>query len=233
MPQKLAKVAVAPPQFLYQLQKVPSQEIFNKGVSVGFVRHRGGYVREKGVDAYYRSKHIKIEEPERLQKRVKGWTADAVDEALDLREIPRVPMADFSPEIIPLPEQYRKFGEASEDGKDNVNNPYIYFRPAKVFKGELPTSARDANAVLIPIVVYAYLHNAGWFIGQEWGCTAGARFRILWLLYSVKDRSLLRWADMDTRVLPNNIFHPDRPTGEKIWLNVEARMKTALEESFQ
>ena len=53
-------VALAPAQFLHQMQAHPQEEWFEQNSTVGFMLHEGGFVTDKGMGGYTHTKTVSI-----------------------------------------------------------------------------------------------------------------------------------------------------------------------------
>ena len=109
-----------------------------------------------------------------------------------------------------------------------MNAPYLQVEPARQIEKQ-----ESAGYILVPTIVYAYSHNAGWFVGQQWGCSAGVRLRLLWAVYERRTGTRRFWMDVDIPWQAEGIFHPDRPTRQQLWNQVRSRMEDVLTDTFQ
>ena len=85
----------------------------------------------------------------------------------------------------------------------------------------------------MPFVAHYYSHSGGWFIGQNDGCEAGARIRILWLLYDTQTGQLATWGDVSERHVQERMYSPSRAQREDYLMLVEAKVHEALKEQLR
>ncbi len=193
-------VAVAPTQVLAELPAVATEDPFEAGLTVGHVHHAGGYeLRDVPTGVLARSKSITVNAADDYAEQVRAWVDDTVSDALLRRGTSWVRAEGFDPEAFVPPRQSNLRGTTKHDGNDNLNLPRFQLRPEP-----LPAEARqgiEGDVLLVPMVVYYYSHNGGWFIGQRKGSSGGARFRLHWAVYDLGSGTPLSWMDQDARLI--------------------------------
>ena len=226
-------IVLAPTQFLFALEEHGPDQMFEAGDAVGFITHAGGFVHQPGAGGYVRSKEVTIEQHAEYRARVTRWTQSTLGRALSAAKISWQPLEATAALSAPKPLRSELLTEESPDGKDDVNMPYLEFTPAPRWGSTplsslVPSQGASEEAVLVPTVLYYYAHNAGWFLGQEWGCASGARFRLLLALYRVRDGLLISSHDLEARVLNEKVFNPDRTALERTLRALESKMTVAV-----
>lgn len=210
---KPQRVALAPTQFYYDHYDVSpeGEEMFETNMSVGFVKHIGGYVVKQGEDdvgSYRRSREVKIKRHEKYRDEIADYVHRAFAKSIRDDGLAMVPLDEGTlPEKAFRPEKHKRYAAPSKKGTDNVNAPYFDVKP-KMAVAEMPEVGADI--LLVPYVVYYYVHNRGWFIGQKWGAPAGARFRVMWGAYDTSNGQLLGWSDIDLKLVEEGKFFPNQ-----------------------
>jgi len=231
-------IVLAPTQFLFALEGHGPEQMFEAGDTVGFTTHKGGFVHQPGAGGYVRSKEVIIEQHAEYRARVTRWTQNRIGRALSAAKINWRPLESATALTVPKPLRSELLAVESPDGKDDVNMPYVEFAPADRWGSPplsslVPPQGASEDAVLVPTVLYYYAHNGGWFLGQEWGCVAGARFRLLLSLYRVRDGLLISSHDLEARERIENIFNPDRTAIERALLALESKMTAAVTKALR
>lgn len=231
-------IVLAPTQFLFALEGHGPDQMFEAGDAVGFITHKGGFMHQAGAGGYVRSKEVTIEQHAEYRARVTRWTQGRVGQALSAAKINWRPFENTTALTVPKPLRNELLAVESPDGKDDVNMPYLEFSPADRWGSPplaslVPPQGASEDAMLVPTVLYYYAHNSGWFLGQEWGCVAGARFRLLLALYRVRDGLLLSSQDLEARERIENVFNPDRTSIERALLALENKMTTAVTKALR
>ena len=207
------KVLVAEIQWLHALEETPQEQWFERGNAQGFIQHRGGLVEPTAPGERIRSKETSISRRAMFAELFSQWHRQQVQSVFGGRALSLDSPAQA--EGMSAPERIRKFGDVSRTGNDNVNVPALHLKPVKSWSGAQQFADR-AGAVLVPIVPYYYAHNPGWFYGQEWGCSSGARARIMWVIYSTADGRLLTWWDVETGLQEEKVRQPEEGVIEQL-----------------
>jgi hypothetical protein len=207
------RVALAPTQFYYEHFDVSpeGEEMFDTNLAVGYLNHVGGYIEvpgEDGVGTIRRSRKVEVKRHEKYRKEISQLIQRAFEETIrnDKKRVVRVESENF-PQKQFKPEKRKQYAAPSKDGKDNVNVPYLDVEPTYSIE-EMPDV--KADIIVVPYVVYYYVHNRGWHHGQRWGNPAGGRFRLMWSAYDVSSGELLGWSDIDLKLVEEKKFHPNQ-----------------------
>ena len=187
----------------------------------------GGYEVENTGDAGLQTiaKHYELNSAEEYRATVTEWADSAFGAVLDERKIAWQPV-DLS---VNVPVKHLSRGSHPLDGTDNINIPRFTLEPSPLPAPVSLSGRRSApqglvdgvDLVLVPLVVAYYSHNAGWFVGQEHGCGAGARFRLLWTAYDAATGVALEWGDVDRRTIEPYTFQPNSSQLEDMLIVVE------------
>jgi hypothetical protein len=215
-------------------------DVFLEGNAVGFLYHRGGFITEQSHVAYVRTKNVKLKEHEGYAKRIGELAGDLLIRHLELRNIAVDEGLEISHEALPtLKRRNRRvtLEELEDDdlmGSDNANLPPFDVIPARKWK-TIPTEGplAEADFVLVPIVIHYYVHNVGWFRGQEWGSGgAGGRARLLWALYATDDGRLVAWSDVEARENESARLHPNMLEVDDILIKLDVKFEQVLGQSL-
>jgi hypothetical protein len=174
---------------------VPRDAAFLRNEYVGNVRFGGGFVRTGDVALEVRARLIELGQEERYREDAVRWLGEMVPRALGELGVPVGPPA--AP-VTAAPERRRTRGLHPEDGHDNINLPRVDLVPAA-----LTAEDRAANAayrwVVVPWLKLYYSHNGGWFLGQSFGCTAGARVEAMIAVYDTSSGRPVWWMTAEGR----------------------------------
>ena len=115
--------------------------------------------------------------------------------------------------------------KVADEGVDNINipNEILDFKIQSNFdfKGK-------QGILLVPIVQYSYSHNAGWFNGQDWGCMAGVRAKLLLVWIQMETKTVLHVEGLEAKQkeYQNSRYnYLDRSRNfQKIWKEIEAQI---------
>ena len=217
------RVGLAPTVFMADLNG--ERDDFRDGVYVGNVVMTGGYVVENTGEAGLQTiaKNYELNSIEAYRSTVSDWVDTAFAAVLDERKVSWKPV-DLS---VQVPVKHLTRGSHPLDGTDNVNIPRFTLDPAP-----LGAAVGGVDLVVVPLVVAYYSHNAGWFVGQEHGCGAGARFRLLWTAYDATTGVALEWGDVDRRTIEPYTFQPNSSQLEDMLIAVEHGVAKELRREF-
>ncbi len=157
----------------------PRDAAFLRNEFFGNIRFGGGFVRTGDVALEVRARLIEFGLDARYAADGTRWLSDALPRVLDAVD---VPIGAPAPAVAPVPERQRFRGLHPEDGHDNVNLPRTELIPAALDSAQRATLG-GSRWVIVPYLRSYYTHNGGWFLGQTFGCTAGARVEALVVLY--------------------------------------------------
>lgn len=125
----------------------------------------------------------------------------------------------------PPPERVRLRGLHPDDGHDNLNLPRTVLAP-----GPVPAIPEGLGArwLLVPYLRSYYVHNAGWFIGQDEGCMAGARVDVFLVLYDLAEGRAAWWMEATGRHIQPHVGQPSTAEQEQYLLWAEEQVERAL-----
>lgn len=215
-------VGLAPTVFLADLNEL--EDDFRAGAYVGNVVMSGGYVLENTGDAGIQtvSKDYELNSVESYRSTITDWTDVTMSALLDDRGVTWKRVETDVPAPIRRPAR----GSHVSDGTDNVNLPRFTLEPSSIE----PVSGVDF--VLVPMVVQYYSHNSGWFVGQEHGCGAGARLRMLWTAYDAASGAPMEWRDVDQRSIEPYVFQANSAQLEDLLIEVEEGLAKDLKKEL-
>lgn len=216
-PKELGTVGLAAPMFLQDTSETP----FDDGVYVGNIVLSGGYVvTERGdYGMQTHSKEITLSGEDTYRT----LSHDTVSQMFET-SLTESGTTWLAVEVVGgTPERRKLRGSHAEDGTDNVNLPRFTLSPSAIEPVE------GVDHVLVPYVVRYYSHNAGWFYGQEKGCGAGARLRVLWVLHDADSGGVAAWRDIDVRHIDPYLFSPSSAEIEDGLIEVETLLRRDLD----
>jgi hypothetical protein len=108
-------------------------------------------------------------------------------------------------------------------GRDNQPLPRFALEP-----GGLADPPEGTDVIVVPWVVRWYSHNGGWFLGQTYGTSAGARVRVFLVTHDASTGDALAWSDIDASYLSPTEFSPNTATTEDLLLLAEAALGAKL-----
>jgi len=204
-------VVLAEPTLLAHVED-PETDPFRAGSFVGSLMFSGGYITEAGP---FGMQNISARVERGGQDRVRELATDALREALD-SACGDCAWADLP---SPAPRRRKLPGTYAEEGRDNLALPRFRLEPASLDPAAL-AHLPEADIVVVPLIVACYTHNGGWFPGQTWGTTAGARFRVLITSYDARAGQALAWSEIDVRYLDPEESSPNSSQVEQYLLEV-------------
>jgi hypothetical protein len=219
-------VALAPALVVSDIPDPSIEDLYVEGLYVGNVIFSGGYITVQ-VDGgmQHISKDTALERQETYAPQARAWLDDVMQASLAKRHIAVLPFPDLDPTYLTPPTRKYPRGSVPEDGSDNQHLPRFELIPASL--SEAPTLPAGASHLLVPLIVHYYSHNGGWFQGQTYGCAAGARARVLWVLYDERG-VLIGWGEHAAGVIDDWIFSPNSVQVDDYLLEVEDRIAKSL-----
>ncbi len=220
-------VGLAPPVLLHEVPGVVQEDVFLENLFVGNVVFSGGFevVRADG-GLQNRSLHIDLDLQEPYAREIRAMVEDWMIAALDRQKITWQRLDALPDESLPVPQRRDLRGSYDLEGRDNQNMPVALFNPTAL--RAVPALPDGIDAVLVPMVVYYYSHNGGWFQGQTWGTHTGARIRVLWSLHDAGGGRLLAWGDHETRQILKSVSSPNSSQLQDTLMEAEADMARSL-----
>lgn len=162
-----------PPTALDPVRDAP----FLRNEFIGNIRFGGGLIRTGDIALDVRARLIEFNHQGDYLAQARTWLDTTVQEALTTRGLdrPAQPIGG----LVPASRELQR-GMHPEDGRDNINAPRGLLVPASLPAAAVPPGARW---LLVPFLRHYYTHNGGWFIGQRYGCSGGARVEVVLALY--------------------------------------------------
>jgi len=205
--------------------------VFYANVFVGKIWHRGGYDLLPEVGNQVRSLGLTFTHQADYARQALAWTDETLAEVLTGADRPWTRLDDSVESALRAPHRAAIRGTTKLDGQDNQNLPGFTLEPVALDPGGLPAGI-TAPQLLVPFVVSYYAHNGGWFVGQQKGCPAGARFRLLWVLYDTATGAVESWQDVDARTVEPFFYTPNDQQLEDYQIRVEDDVRAALEKAL-
>ncbi|NOY26178.1 MAG: hypothetical protein GXP62_09935 [Oligoflexia bacterium] len=205
--------------------------VFYANLFVGKIWHGGGYELLPEVGNQVRSLGISLSLQRPYAEQAQQWTDDTIAAVLTERGASWTPVGSSIEAALAPPRRTSVRGTQALDGEDNQNLPNFTLIPTALDPAALPKGI-TADQILVPIIVHYFAHNGGWFLGQADGCPAGARFRILWVLYDVASGRVVTWGDISTRYVEPYFYTPNDVQLQDYLIQAETRMRSALSKSL-
>lgn len=228
-PDRVDLVAVADPVFLADVPGAVDGDVLWAGAWVGDVLFAGGYVEEErdgGLE--HRSRDIALGQEETYRRQIRDVVSGCLGDALGPEGRKWVAAGAVDPGRVPPPRRRDMRGTGAEDGHDNQALPRFELTPGPMEGVALPAGA---DALLLPIVVHYYAHNGGWFLGQTYGNSGGARVRLLWTLYG-PDGRVLGYGDHQAKYEDHGNFSPNSAEVQDYLIAVEERLCRDLDHAL-
>lgn len=191
---------------------------------VGILRFGGGLVRMGETALEVRARLVEFHQGEELRKQGTAWLDGVVSEILR--------GAHLSPAAVhevgaPPVNRANTRGSNELDGRDNVNLPRVAVSPAA-----MAPAAEGPRYAVVPYLRAYYAHNGGWFIGQEWGCSGGARVEALLVVYDRQTGQPAWWQVATGRHVEEMKAQPSRAQLDQYLLYAEGQVEESLERGF-
>jgi len=192
---------------------------------LGNVRFGGGFIRTGTLALDVRARLIEFNFQDPYRTQGVAWLGAAVTELLDERGLAPLPFdpGPVGAERVPV----RGIGEL--DGRDNTNLPRSTLTPSAL---PGPVAGAPARWLLVPFLRAYYTHNGGWFVGQEYGCLAGARTEVTLALYDTSTGRPAWWTNATGRHVSSRVGQPSTAELDQYLLWAEADAAEALERGF-
>lgn len=203
----------------------PEHASFLRNDYVGAVRFGGGLIRTGETALETRARFIEFSAQGELRALATAWLDETTAALIVSRKIPVLPQDT----TLAAPTVTRKAvrGANDLDGSDNLNLPRIAIEPTS-----MAASAEGARWVLIPYLRSYYVHNGGWFLGQEWGCTGGARVEAMLVVYDRRTGNPAWWQAATGRHVQEMKAQPSRAEMDQFLLWSEDQVEASLGAGF-
>ena len=192
---------------------------------VGAIRFGGGLIRTGETALETRARFIEFSAQGELRAQATAWLDETTTNLVVGHKIPALP---HDP-ALSAPAVARKAvrGANELDGSDNLNLPRIAIEPLS-----MAASSEGARWVLIPYLRSYYVHNGGWFLGQEWGCTGGARVEAMLVVYDRRTGNPAWWQAAAGRHVQEMKAQPSRAEMDQFLLWSEDQVEASLAAGF-
>jgi len=222
-------LALAPAVALVDVPGAVQRDAFHDNLVVGSIWLSGGYELLAEEDHQARSVDLEFDDEDTYRRQALDWADRSLSAALESTGLPWVRLE--APVRLPAPQRSVIRGSSEGDGDDDQNLPRFHLQPGPLDPADL--ADLDASWVLQPVVVHYYAHNGGWFVGQERGCPAGARARVLWSLHDVSTGQIRTWGEVEARYLEPYEYSPNRAELQDYLIEVETLAAEALAEQLE
>ncbi|TGL68896.1 hypothetical protein [Leptospira levettii] len=198
------------------------KDTFNKNLFVGDLNFSGGISREKTIWG----EQVVTKQIEFLNETgVKEESVNYVQSIVTNKFKTYQKLTIFQPTKLFQVQFQRDLTKVADEGVDNINIPNEIpqwkLLPNADFKGK-------KGVLLIPIIQYGYSHNAGWFNGQDWGCMAGVRAKLLLVWVQMETKTVLHVEGLEAKQKEEtnvryNYLERSRKF-QKIWKEIEVQI---------
>jgi len=206
----------------------PRDASFLRNDWVGNIRFGGGFVRLGSVGVEVRARLVELNQEEEYEQQSLLWIDRAVKASLQKRKQPALTVEGLT-DLEPVREKVR--GRHPDDEHDNLNVPRTQVSPP-VLSADQRKAARERSEgrrwLLVPIVRNYYSHNAGWFLGQDYGCMSGARAEVLITLYDLDTGEPAWWLKTEAKTIERT-GSPTRTDLDAYLLEVEEQTQKQLD----
>ncbi len=228
----LPGIALAEPVILAATLRVDPWEAFHQGYFVGNIWFSGGYELMPEEDNQVRSVNVDFSEEAPYAQQAVGAVGDGFANTLTKHGLAWQPVQESVERAVQPPRRTDVRGTGPFDGSDNQNLPRYDLTPMPLEVAGLPTLPPGTQAVLVPLLVHYYSHNGGWFVGQNNGCPAGARLRVLWSLHDTDDGRVLSWGEVGVQHEEEYHYSPNNQELQDYLLTVEAALFEHLDDQL-
>jgi len=167
---------------------------------IGFIYFSGGLVREqRDIGVQVSTKSIDLKNQKDLVEMAENGILSILEEEISNKSIASSKVSLDKP--FQSVKSKKDYNPTEENGQDNLNSPRMVYE-MEINRSSLPKPS-EGDFLIIPIIQYYYAHNAGWFIGQDWGCMAGVRLGVQFLIYDLKSQELVFDGFSDKKWLAN------------------------------
>ncbi len=196
---------------------------FLRNEYIGNIRFGGGFIRTGDVALDARAKLMEFNSQDPYRVQATAWLQTTVTALLDERHIPYTPTtATASASRVAVR------GMNEDDGRDNINVPRTQLVPGTLTPAPAPTP----TYVVVPYLRSYYSHNGGWFIGQEYGCMAGARVEVTLALFDTRRGEAVWWGEATGRHLDLRVGQPSTAELDQFLLWAEDIVEAGLSRGF-
>ncbi len=198
---------------------VPEIASFLRNDFVGVLRFGGGLVRMGETTLEVRARIIEFHQGAEMRAQGAAWLAQTVSEVMARAGVVSTPAEGANP---PPVTRSSLRGTHELDGRDNLNLPRVTVAPT-------PMAAGGEGYLVVPYLRNYYAHNGGWFVGQEWGCSGGARVEALLVVYDRATGQPAWWQVATGRHVQEMKAQPSRAQLDQFLLYAENQ----VDQSFQ
>ncbi len=210
----------------------PRDAAFLRNEYIGNIRFGGGFIRTGDVALEVRARTIELGAERAYVEQGTRWLADALPRVLAAVRVPvNAPVA----RNVPAPDRRRSRGLHPEDGHDNLNLPRTELVPQPLAQPAPQSAGGAAGAalasgrwVVVPWLRAYYTHNGGWFLGQTFGCTAGARVEVEVAIYDSVSGQPVWWMAATGRHIQSMTSQPSTAEMDQYLLWAEQQAEEHL-----
>jgi hypothetical protein len=198
---------------------------FLRNEFVGNVRFGGGVVRTGEVALEVRARIVELGQDEIYRAQAARWLTGVAGSALADAGIDTLPL---TLDALPALERVPLRGVHPLDGHDNLNLPRRRLRA-----GPLAPRADGPRWAVVPFVRSYLSHNGGWFLGQEWGTSGGARLEAAIIVYDLRTGAPVRQVWATGRVVSEMDGQPSGARLDQYLLDAEKDAARRLDATFE
>ena len=198
---------------------------FLRNEFVGNVRFGGGVVRTGEIALEVRARIVELGQDDAYRAQASRWLTGVAGSALADARIDAVPL---TLDALPTVERVPVRGVHPLDGHDNLNLPRSSLRA-----GPVAPRAEGPRWGVVPVVRTYLSHNGGWFLGQEWGTSGGARLEAGFVVYDLRSGMPVRQLWATGRVVSEMDGQPSRARLDQYLLDAENDAGKRLRRLFE
>lgn len=205
----------------------PEHAAFLRNDYVGAIRFGGGLIRTGETALETRARLVEFSAAPELRVQAGTWLTQTVAEVLDQAHVPALAPVPGQDVTVPTVGREPIRGINELDGRDNVNLPRVAITPQAMAPSEA-----GPRWGLVPYLRSYYVHNGGWFLGHEWGCSGGARIEVLLALYDRRSGQPIWWQVSTGRHVEEMKAQPSRAQMDQFLLWAEDQVEADLGKGF-
>lgn len=205
----------------------PEHAAFLRNDYVGAVRFGGGLIRTGETALETRARLLEFSAESELRAQSTAWLTQTVADVLSHAKVPALAPTPGEDVTVPAPGRVPIRGVNPLDGRDNLNLPRVAITPEPMAPAESGPRWR-----LVPYLRSYYVHNGGWFLGHEWGCSGGARVEVMLALYDRHSGQVVWWQTSTGRHVEEMKAQPSRSEMDQFLLWAEDQVEGELGKGF-
>ena len=205
----------------------PEHAAFLRNDLVGAIRFGGGFIRTGETALEARARFIEFSAEPELRAQATAWLSETVAGVVAAAKVPALTPVPGEDTTVPPVTRLAVRGYNERDGRDNLNLPRVAIAPQA-----MAPVADGPHYRLVPYLRSYYVHNGGWFLGHEWGCSGGSRVEVMLTVYDRHSGQAVWWQVATGRHLEEMKAQPSRSEMDQFLLWAEDEVEASLSRGF-